>query len=89
MSWPVEHLTRSIVNKLLHAPISRLRDQTDREAGLVRLEEARSLFALDDDESGAYAGDFEGSEVADDGEGLVVEDEQAEGPGESERKEET
>jgi glutamyl-tRNA reductase len=85
----VEHLTRSIVNKLLHAPISRLRDQTDREAGLVRLEEARSLFALDDDESGAYAGDFEGSEAADDGEGLVVEDEQAEGPGESERKEET
>lgn len=44
----VEHLTRSIVNKLLHAPISRLRDQADREAGLVRLEEARTLFALDD-----------------------------------------
>lgn len=44
----VEHLTRSIVNKLMHAPISRLRDQDDREAGLARLEEARLLFALDD-----------------------------------------
>jgi glutamyl-tRNA reductase len=51
----VEHLTRSIVNKLLHAPISRLRDQADREAGLVRLEEARTLFALDDaDAPGAH-----------------------------------
>ena len=28
--------------------ISRLRDETDREIGLARLEEARSLFALDD-----------------------------------------
>jgi glutamyl-tRNA reductase len=45
----VAQLTRSIVNKLMHAPISRLRDETDREAGLVRLEEARTLFALDDD----------------------------------------
>jgi glutamyl-tRNA reductase len=44
----LEQLTRSIVNKLLHAPISRLRDETDREAGLVRLEEARVLFGLDE-----------------------------------------
>ena len=44
----LEQLTRSIVNKLMHAPISRLRDEKDREAGLVRLEEARTLFALDD-----------------------------------------
>ncbi len=43
----LEQLTRSIVNKLMHAPISKLRDETDREAGLVRLEEARALFALD------------------------------------------
>ena len=43
----LEQLTRSIVNKLMHAPISRLRDETDREAGLVRLEEARALFGLD------------------------------------------
>lgn len=44
----VEQLTRGIVAKLLHAPVSRLRDETDREAGLIRLEEARALFALDD-----------------------------------------
>jgi glutamyl-tRNA reductase len=44
----VERLTRGIVNKIMHAPISRLRDETDREAGLARLEEARSLFGLDD-----------------------------------------
>ena len=46
----LEQLTRSIVNKLMHAPISRLREETDREAGLVSLEEARTLFALDDGE---------------------------------------
>ncbi len=48
----LEQLTRSIVNKIMHAPISQLRDETDREAGLARLEEARSLFALDS-ETGA------------------------------------
>jgi glutamyl-tRNA reductase len=51
----VAQLTRSIVNKLMHAPISRLRDETDREVGLVRLEEARTLFGLDDDDSRAEA----------------------------------
>lgn len=45
----LEQLTRSIVNKIMHAPISRLRDETDREAGLIRLEGARTLFALDTD----------------------------------------
>jgi glutamyl-tRNA reductase len=45
----LEQLTRAIVNKIMHAPISRLRDETDREAGLIRLEEARSLFGLDDE----------------------------------------
>ena len=45
----LEQLTNSIVNKLMHEPISRLRDETDREAGLVRLEEARVLFGLDGD----------------------------------------
>lgn len=44
----IEKLTRGIVNKIMHAPISRLRDETDREVGLARLDEARSLFALDD-----------------------------------------
>ncbi|MFK7896777.1 MAG: glutamyl-tRNA reductase [Myxococcota bacterium] len=42
----LEQLTRSIVNKIMHAPISRLRDETNREAGLARLEEARTLFDL-------------------------------------------
>ena len=44
----LEQLTRSIINKIMHAPISRLRDETDREAGLIRLEEARALLALDE-----------------------------------------
>ncbi|HIF92288.1 MAG TPA: glutamyl-tRNA reductase [Myxococcales bacterium] len=44
----LEKLTRGIVNKVMHAPISRLRDETDREMGLARLEEVRHLFALDD-----------------------------------------
>ena len=44
----LEKLTRGIVNKIMHAPISRLRDETDREMGLARLEEVRHLFGLDD-----------------------------------------
>lgn len=52
----VEALTRSIVNKLLHAPLSRLRQEVDREEGLAHLEAARVLFALDDpDAPGAEA----------------------------------
>ncbi len=43
----VDALTRAIVNKILHAPISRLRDEAEREQGLAILEVARSLFALD------------------------------------------
>ena len=45
----VDALTRAIVNKILHAPLARLRDGTDREEGLAMLEAARRLFALDDD----------------------------------------
>ena len=44
----LEALTRALVNKLLHAPISRLRAQADREQGLATLEAARALFALDE-----------------------------------------
>lgn len=47
----VEALTRSIVNKLLHAPLSRLRENAEREDGLAYLEAARVLFALDDPEA--------------------------------------
>lgn len=65
----LEQLTRAIVNKLMHAPIARLRDETDREAGLIRLEEARSLFALDGDlrDSAAARGEDAGDDGADDG----------------------
>jgi glutamyl-tRNA reductase len=52
----LEQLTRGIVNKIMHAPISRLRDETDREAGLARLEEARTLFALDEGDTQGASG---------------------------------
>ena len=44
----VEAITRAIVNKLLHAPVSKLREQAEREEGLAYLEAAKVLFALDD-----------------------------------------
>jgi glutamyl-tRNA reductase len=45
----VEALTRAIVNKILHAPLSRLRREAEREEGMAYLEIARLLFGLDDD----------------------------------------
>jgi glutamyl-tRNA reductase len=45
----VESLTRSIVNKILHAPLTRLRREAEREEGMVYLETARVLFGLDDE----------------------------------------
>ncbi len=45
----VELATRAIVNKLLHAPLAKLRAEQDREAGLAQLEAARTLFGLDDE----------------------------------------
>lgn len=47
----IERLTRSIVNKILHDPISRLRREAEREEGMAYLEAARALFALDEDEA--------------------------------------
>ncbi|MDJ0849197.1 MAG: glutamyl-tRNA reductase [Myxococcota bacterium] len=44
----VEALTRAIVNKILHGPVSRLRQEAEREEGMAYLEAARVLFALDD-----------------------------------------
>ena len=44
----VEALTRSLVNKILHAPVSRLRREAEREEGMAYLEAARVLFDLDD-----------------------------------------
>jgi glutamyl-tRNA reductase len=46
----VEALTRSIVNKILHGPVSALRREAEREEGMAYLEAARVLFALDDAE---------------------------------------
>ncbi|MBW2313614.1 MAG: glutamyl-tRNA reductase [Deltaproteobacteria bacterium] len=43
----VEQLARSIVNKVLHAPLSRLRSEAEREEGVAYLEVARTLFGLD------------------------------------------
>jgi glutamyl-tRNA reductase len=45
----VDALTKSIVNKILHAPISRLKQEAEREEGMAYLEVARVLFALDDE----------------------------------------
>jgi len=45
----VDALTRSIVNKILHAPVSRLKQEAEREEGMAYLEIARVLFELDDE----------------------------------------
>ncbi|MEE2663784.1 MAG: glutamyl-tRNA reductase [Myxococcota bacterium] len=44
----LEQMTKSIVNKLLHSPVAKLRAETDREEGIAMLEAARTLFGLDD-----------------------------------------
>jgi glutamyl-tRNA reductase len=48
----VDALTQSIVNKILHAPISRLKQEAERDEGLAYLEVARALFDLDGDPDG-------------------------------------
>jgi len=54
----VEALTRALVNKILHAPVSRLRREAEREEGMAYLEAARVLFDLDGgDESGDRGGE--------------------------------
>ena len=45
----VDALTKSIVNKILHAPVSRLKQEAEREEGMAYLEVARVLFGLDDE----------------------------------------
>ena len=45
----VEYLSRSLVNKLLHAPMTQLRRAAEREEGGATLEVARLLFELDAD----------------------------------------
>lgn len=54
----VHQLTRAIVNKLLHAPLSHLRNESEEGADARALEAARALFALDDESApGAEADD--------------------------------
>jgi glutamyl-tRNA reductase len=56
----VEALTRQLVNKILHAPLTRLRQEAEREEGMAYLEVARMLFGLDEpdpDEGGDGSGD--------------------------------
>ena len=48
----VEALSRQLVNKILHAPLTRLRQEAEREEGMAYLEVARMLFGLDDAEPG-------------------------------------
>jgi glutamyl-tRNA reductase len=38
------------VNKIMHAPVSRLRREAEREEGMVYLEAARVLFDIDEGE---------------------------------------
>jgi glutamyl-tRNA reductase len=45
----IDALTKSIVNKIMHAPVSRLKREAEREEGMAYLEVARVLFELDDE----------------------------------------
>ena len=56
----LEHMTRSLVNKLLHSPVAKLRAETDREEGIATLEAARTLFGLDDPPEPDEGGDDDG-----------------------------
>jgi len=46
----VDALTKSIVNKILHAPVSRLKSEAENDGGMAYLEVARVLFDLDQEE---------------------------------------
>jgi glutamyl-tRNA reductase len=52
----VEALTRSLVNKILHAPLSRLREEAERGEGITHLEAARALFDLGDADAAKAGG---------------------------------
>ncbi len=60
----VEALSVAIVNKVLHAPVSRLRSQAEREEGLAYLDAARELFALDDPEAPGAGADGDDEDAA-------------------------
>jgi hypothetical protein len=52
------------VNKILHAPLTRLRQEAEREEGMAYLETARLLFGLDEESDAPPAPDLidDGSE---------------------------
>jgi glutamyl-tRNA reductase len=52
----VDALSRALVNKILHSPLSRLRREAEREEGMAYLEVARLLFGLDEPEAEAESG---------------------------------
>jgi glutamyl-tRNA reductase len=62
----IEALTRAIVNKILHAPVSRLRREAEREEGMAYLEVARMLFELDELESSEASPRSEAGDASDD-----------------------
>jgi len=60
----VEQLARTVVNKVLHAPLSRLRTEAEREEGMAYLEVARALFGLDEP-AGRDASDADDEDASD------------------------
>lgn len=60
----LEQLTRALMNKFLHAPVSRLRRESDAEAGMAYLEAARALFGLDDEAEPGRPAASSGDELA-------------------------
>jgi glutamyl-tRNA reductase len=62
----VDALTRAIVNKILHAPTSRLRREAEREEGMAYLEAARVLFGLDEEDPEGRAADSDRDDTGSD-----------------------
>jgi glutamyl-tRNA reductase len=62
----VDALTRAIVNKILHAPTSRLRREAEREEGMAYLEAARVLFGLDEADQAGRAADSDRDDAGSD-----------------------
>ena len=68
----LDALTRAITNKILHAPLSRLRQEAEREEGMAYLEVARVLFDLDSADS--ESADSDGAHVPGDADSAVTDD---------------
>jgi glutamyl-tRNA reductase len=62
-------LARAIVNKVLHAPLSRLRRESEREEGVVYLEVTRTLFGLDEEPGDDLGGGDDDDEAGREGGG--------------------